>query len=83
MMLEAQYTMAYQSGSPPGGNADLVFGGGSFEYGRLKKGVTFTAANGTQQSGSISAPVNFTDDELKAIYGENRIGDDPLNQFAP
>lgn len=38
-MLESQFAAAIESGREPGGDADLVFGGGTFEHGRLKRGV--------------------------------------------
>lgn len=78
-MLEAQFTAALETGRPsgPGGDADMVFGGGSFEFGRMKKGVHLTI-NGIARDEPITAPVEFTDEWLKQTYGENRIGEDPL-----
>src|SRR5437870_4334263 len=77
-MLEAQYTAALESGAAPGGNADLVFGGGSFEHSRLRKGVTVVDSIGQQRSEPISAAIDFSEDFLRETYGENRIGDDRL-----
>lgn len=77
-MLEAQYLAAFESGATPGGKADMVFGGGSFEHSRLKRGVTVTGPDGKPHDQPISEPVDFTDAWLHDIYGENRIGDDPL-----
>lgn len=34
-MLVASYTAALRDGTPPGGNADVLFGGGSYEFGVL------------------------------------------------
>jgi iron(III) transport system substrate-binding protein len=76
-MLESQFTAALESGRTPGGDADLIFGGGSFEFGRLKQGVRVTA-NGVQTDESILAPVDFTSDWLQRTYGENRLGDGQL-----
>ena len=39
-MLMAQWTAALEQGVQPGGDADLVFGGGSYEHGRLRQGVS-------------------------------------------
>ena len=39
-MLLAQWTAAIEQGRQPGGDADLVFGGGSYEHSRLKDGAT-------------------------------------------
>lgn len=73
-MLEAQVEAAVRAGRPPGGNADLVFGGGSYEHARLKRGVIVDG-----ERVPISAPVTeFTDAWLEEVYGENRIGDLPL-----
>ena len=77
-MLEAQFTAALDAGQQPGGNADLIFGGGSFEFGRFKKGVHVKTPDGAERDEPISAPVDFSDEWLKQTYGENRIGDDPL-----
>tara|TARA_B100000959_G_scaffold262294_1_gene300580 strand:- start:200 stop:1906 length:1707 start_codon:yes stop_codon:yes gene_type:complete len=38
-MLLAQWSAALEQGYQPGGDADLVFGGGSYEHGKLKKGA--------------------------------------------
>jgi ABC-type Fe3+ transport system substrate-binding protein len=72
-MLESQYTAAIEAGRQPGGDADLVFGGGTFEHGRLKRGVRVR-----DKDEPISQPVDFTDDWLRETYGENKIGDDPM-----
>lgn len=78
-MLESQYTAALEAGRSPGGDADLVFGGGTFEHGRLKRGVHMRAdALGRERDEPISQPVDFTDDWLRETYGENKIGDDPI-----
>ncbi|MFK7960356.1 MAG: ABC transporter substrate-binding protein, partial [Phycisphaerales bacterium] len=78
-MLIAQYEGAIEDGREPGGNADMVFGGGSYEHGELKKGVTATAPDGREVTISISAPVDFPASRLESIYGQpNQIGDAPL-----
>jgi len=41
-MLQAQWSAALEQGRQPGGDADLVFGGGSYEHGVLKRGVQET-----------------------------------------
>ncbi len=38
-MLIAQWNAAIEQGRQPGGDADLVFGGGSYEHSRLKRGA--------------------------------------------
>jgi len=76
-MLQAQFTAAIEAGEQPGGGADLVFGGGSYEHDRLKSGVLVTF-NGVQSHQPISTPVDFSDQWLHNLYGENVIGDLPL-----
>jgi ABC-type Fe3+ transport system substrate-binding protein len=39
-MLIAQWTAALEQGHQPGGDADIVFGGGSYEHSKLKQGVS-------------------------------------------
>jgi hypothetical protein len=72
-MLESQYTAALEAGREVGGDADLVFGGGSFEHGRLKRGVR---VNGKDES--LTQPVDFSDDWLREIYGANDIGGEKI-----
>ncbi len=73
-MLKAEYGAALESGGRIGGNADLVFGGGTYEHGVLKRGVTVTV-DGEKRSTPITMPVVFDREWLDARYGENRIGD--------
>ena len=37
-MLQSDWKAALKQGLQPGGNADLVFGGGSYEHGQFKTG---------------------------------------------
>jgi len=83
--LQAEYRAAVRQGViGPGGEAepgdmgyDLAFGGGSYEHGQLKRGVSVSL----EQDGAertvripISAPVEFPQERLDAWYAENRIG---------
>ncbi|MEM1167267.1 MAG: extracellular solute-binding protein [Planctomycetota bacterium] len=52
---------------------DLMFGGGYYEHDQLKRAQTATVGD-TEFSASISAPLPFTDEQLRAIYGENTLG---------
>ena len=73
-MLEAQFEAAFEAGREPGGDADLVFGGGTYEHDKeLKAGVMVTI-NGDQRQEPISAPVDFDNDWLASVYGANDIG---------
>ena len=76
-MLISQYTHALESGDTPGGDADLVFGGGTFEHGVLKKPITITK-NGKVLSTTISASAGIDQALLDEVYGATTIGDTPL-----
>jgi ABC-type Fe3+ transport system substrate-binding protein len=76
-MLESQFSAALENEKSPGGNADLVFGGGSFEHGRLKRGV-LVVENGHERWEPITTPGAFSDEFLARTYGVNQIGEDPL-----
>ena len=64
-MLVSQFTSSIERGESPGGEADLVFGGGSYEHSKLKKGVA---------GQSITAPIDFEQSWLDSVYGPNEIG---------
>jgi ABC-type Fe3+ transport system substrate-binding protein len=86
--LQAQYNAAIRAGdiAPDGSCApgvipvDLMFGGGSFDHGRLKAGdgvsVPATDKDGKPATGNLpmSVPAGFTQDRLDAWFGENTIG---------
>mgnify|MGYP000914002972 CR=1 FL=1 len=63
---------------------DVVFGGGSFDHGRLKKGDGVTAevrrADGNQEIVNVpmSVPAGFTQEQLDDWFGENSIGTQTL-----
>lgn len=73
-MLISQYTHALETGKKPGGEADLVFGGGSYEHSVLKKIINATYADG-DVSTTISVPARIDQAILDDVYGENLIGD--------
>ncbi len=81
--LQAQYTAAIKNGDiKPDGSCkpgvipiDLALGGGSFDHGRIKKGVTVKMAEGQPDINmSMSISAGFTKQELDGWYGENVIG---------
>lgn len=73
-MLQSQFTHALETGKKPGGEADLVFGGGSYEHSVLKK--TITVKNDKQElTTTISVPASIDQATLDEVYGENLIGD--------
>ena len=81
-MLQAQAMAALKEGRPVGGDADLVFGGGSYEHGELKKGprpIT-VEVDGVDvvRHASITTPANLDESELLEIYGQREIAGVPL-----
>lgn len=90
--LQAQYVAAIRAGhirpdgacEPGAVPVDLMFGGGSFDHGRLKVGegvvVTRRAPDGSvvRENLSMSVPAGFSQEQLDAWYGENVIGAEPL-----
>jgi ABC-type Fe3+ transport system substrate-binding protein len=93
-LLESQYTDRVRSGlistdgrAEPGVvDFDVMFGGGTFDHGRLRRGVTLTMPDG--QGGSrpvtvrMSAPPSppFDEEFLNRVYGSNMIGPGQLWQ---
>ena len=72
-LLESQYKAALESGIAPGGQADLVFGGGSYEHGEFKKPLKVNV-NGEERQTTIAQPVEFDQAWLDKTYGPNEIG---------
>lgn len=72
-MLEAQFTAALEAGDEPGGDADLVFGGGSYEHDQLKRTISIDAGGQKRQT-TITVPVDFSQAWLDEVYGPNTIG---------
>jgi ABC-type Fe3+ transport system substrate-binding protein len=94
--LEAQYTAALKAGkfdlSDPANPAcapgligyDLMFGGGTYDHGRVKSGVNHSIPDPSAKHGvrivkvPMSAPAGFSQAQLDAWFGENIIGIQPL-----
>jgi len=72
-LLESQFKSALENGTMLGGQADLVFGGGSFEHDQFKKPMT-VEVNGEARRTTIAVPVEFEQAWLDATYGPNEIG---------
>lgn len=72
-MLVAQYENDLRNGDPPGGAADLVFGGGSYEYTLMARPLSVREGDSTLTT-TILAPVDFTQEYLDSVYGPNDIG---------
>ncbi len=73
-LLQAQFEAALMAGEAPGGGADLLFGGGTWIHDQLVKGVTVEVGSEVR-SASISAPAGFDEEWVKAIYGQEAIGE--------
>ena len=76
-ILEANAEAALRESRPIGGNADLCFGGGSYEYGQLKREITIDV-NGEKRKGYILERPGFDAAWLTETYGENSVGGDPI-----
>lgn len=79
-MLLASTEAALREGRPIGGNADLVFGGGSYEFNLLKRPVE-VSVGGEIRSASPISPIpseEWPEGFLESVYEENRIGDEVL-----
>ncbi len=77
-MLLAQYRAALRAGDTLGGSADLLFGGGSYEFIELRKPID-VEVDGEKRSTTVLQPVAFDESFLHEVYGDvNLIGDDPL-----
>ena len=76
-MLEAQYRAALESGLPLGGDADLVFGGGSYEHSQFCRPLTVEVDGEVRQT-TITQPTLFDQQWLDEVYGPNVIGNGRL-----
>ncbi|HYE02410.1 MAG TPA: extracellular solute-binding protein [Phycisphaerales bacterium] len=88
--LEAQYAAAFGAGriglakggaprADPGTvGFDALLGGGTYEHGRLKRGIEVAGPGGARTRLPLSVPAGFGAAELEGWFGENRIGSQPL-----
>ncbi|MFG0329329.1 MAG: ABC transporter substrate-binding protein [Phycisphaerales bacterium] len=76
----AEYEAAIRRGpiEPGSMSYDLLFGGGSYEHGQMKREVSAIGEDGVERSATIAVPIDFTDEQLAAWYGDNRIGRNTL-----
>ncbi len=80
--LEASFAAAARSGAIDGSGSaakgsapfDLFFGGGSFEHGKMKEVRTATGPGGQVVRYRLGVAASFTQAQLDAWFGENRIG---------
>lgn len=76
-LLLSEYTAALEDGLPPGGNADLLWGGGSYEFGLLAKPIEIEV-DGDARATTVLARLDLDDATLAAVYGDGVIAGDPL-----
>lgn len=72
-LLRSSWEAALAAGREPGGDADVLFGGGSFEFERLSKPLVVESAAG-ERSASVLEPSGFDAAWLASTYGANDIG---------
>ncbi len=77
-ILEANADAALREGRPIGGNADIVFGGGTYEMEQLKVEYSVDVGGGDKRSGRILAKPAVDAAWLDETYGENAIGGEPI-----
>lgn len=56
---------------------DVLFGGGTYDHGRVKAGVR-AMIDGREVSVPMSVPAGFSQQQLDAWFGENRVGAQPI-----
>jgi len=72
-LLRSSWEAALRADRAPGGDADLLFGGGSFEFERLSKPIVVTTESG-ERSASVLEPSGFDQAWLESTLGTNDIG---------
>lgn len=76
-MLIASAEAALREGRPVGGNADLLFGGGSYEFNQLSNPVS-VEVDGELRTATILEPIEFPETFLTQVYRDGQVGDEPL-----
>ncbi len=77
-MLVAQYEADLRHGTAIGGDSDILFGGGSYEFHALTRPITAMRA-GKEVSTTILEPCEWlTPEKLAELYGENSLDGQPI-----
>ncbi|MAD78785.1 MAG: hypothetical protein CMJ51_05385 [Planctomycetaceae bacterium] len=76
-LLVSEYTAALEDGIEPGGNADLMWGGGSYEFTELSKPIT-AEVDGVERTTRVLSPMDLGDEYLESVYGDGLIAGDRL-----
>jgi len=77
-MLTAQYESALKHDLPVGGDADVIFGGGSYEFQTLARPITVGSGEHQRQTTILEPCAWLTADHLNELYGANEIAGNPL-----
>ncbi len=82
-MLQAQYRADLREGRPPGGSADLLFGGGSYEFNELRRVIEEPVRSASPDAPpgrtTVLAPLVLDADFVETVYGGRIVvGDEPL-----
>ncbi len=76
-MLESAYAADLRRGAPVGGQGDLLFGGGSYEFTRLAKDLS-VEVDGAKRTTTVLQPLPLDRALLDEVYGPGQDGKPPL-----
>ena len=76
-LLLSEYTAALEDGLEPGGNSDLLWGGGTYEFMQLSRPIT-VEVDGEERSTRVLAEVEFPKEWLASVYDDGTIAGDEL-----
>lgn len=77
-MLVAQYEADLRQGAEIGGDADILFGGGSYEFNALSRKLTVKVGNEERSTRVLDECAWMSDARLAELFGENTIDGQPL-----
>lgn len=76
-LLEAGALAALRQGVPVGGSADVLFGGGSYEFEQLRRPLS-VEVGGEARSATVLEPLALEPSLLEAVYGDATLAGRPL-----
>ena len=80
-LLEAGAMASLRQGLPVGGGADVLFGGGSYEFEQLRRPLS-VEVGGEQRSSTVLEPLALEPAFLEAVYGDGSLAGRPLHDPA-